>query len=171
MSSKSRFKVGDAVFYPSAGVGMIEAEESIFLGAQNERCYVIRIHGSGLTIKVPCASVDRNGIRPLVDSKKVKQLYKVLSAVGGRRSTAGNPIERCKDIERKINTGSCFELGEVVRDLTQWKKQSGLSFDEARLLDTASNYLARELAVVEGIAQEIAIERIRQYIVTEQPQP
>jgi RNA polymerase-interacting CarD/CdnL/TRCF family regulator len=57
-----------------------------------------------------------------------------------------------------------MELGEVVRDLTHWKTQTGLSFDETRLLETASNFLSRELASVKGITPEAAYESIRSQI-------
>ena len=163
MSHNPRYKVGDTVFYPSAGVGIIEAIEDVFLTGERERCFVIRIQESQVTIKVPQTNMSRNGIRPLLEGRKIKELFKVLSGSCQRRAT-GNLAERCKGIAHKINAGSPMELGEVVRDLTHWKTLSGLSFDETRLLETASNYLSRELASVEGISPEDAIEKIRQQI-------
>jgi len=164
MAKRPRFKVGDTVFYPSAGVGAIDAVEDIYLSGKLETCFVIRIQDTQMTVKVPQANVEKSGIRPLLDSKKLKELFKVLSAKGKRRVTGGNWAERCKDIERRINSGSCMELGEVVRDLTRWKKQSGLSFEESMLLETANSYLAREIAAIQGIATEAARDRIRSYI-------
>jgi CarD family transcriptional regulator len=164
MAKRPRFKVGDTVFYPSAGVGAIDAVEDIYLSGKLETCFVIRIQDTQMTVKVPQTNVEKSGIRPLLDSKKLKELFKVLSAKGKRRVTGGNWAERCKDIERRINSGSCMELGEVVRDLTRWKKQSGLSFEESMLLETANSYLAREIAAIQGIATEAARDRIRSYI-------
>ncbi|MEK7207110.1 MAG: CarD family transcriptional regulator [Pseudomonadota bacterium] len=164
MAKRPRFKVGDTVFYPSAGVGAIDAVEDIYLSGKLETCFVIRIQDTQMTVKVPQTNVEKSGIRPLLDSKKLKELFKVLSAKGKRRVTGGNWAERCKDIERRINSGSCMELGEVVRDLTRWKKQSGLSFEESMLLETANSYLAREIAAIQGIAPEAARDRIRSYI-------
>lgn len=164
MAKRSRFKVGDTVFYPSAGVGVILAVEDLYLSGQVESCFVIRIQDTQMTVKVPRSNLERSGIRPLLDGKKLKELFKVLSSKSKRRVTGGNWAERCKDIERRINSGSCLELGEVVRDLTRWKKQSGLSFEESMLLETANSYLAREVAVVQGIATEAARDRILSYI-------
>ena len=154
------FKLGDAVFYPAAGVGRIEAVEDIFIGGQFDSCYVIRIRDSGMVVKVPLQSIHKTGIRPLVNCKKLKDLYKVLSSKPARRVTGGNWTERCKELERKINKGSCLELGEVVRDLLRWKNQSGLSFEEAMLLETARAHLANEVAIVQGIAPEAAANKI-----------
>jgi len=79
MARKSGYKVGDAVFYPAAGVGVIESQEDVFLTGNIEACFVIRILESGATIKVPLTNMETNGIRQLLDGKKVKDLYKVLS--------------------------------------------------------------------------------------------
>jgi CarD family transcriptional regulator len=164
MTRKTDFKVGHAVFYPSAGVGIIESEEDVFLTGQRERCLVIRILESGATIKVPHTNVNQNGIRPLLDGKKVKDLFKVLSGSSRSRATGGNPAERCRELARKVNTGSCMEIGEVVRDLMHWKSQKSLSFEEVRLLQAGCNHLAREVAVATGISPEDAIHKIREQI-------
>jgi CarD family transcriptional regulator len=164
MAQKSGYKVGDAVFYPAAGVGVIESQEDMILTAKIEPCFVIRILESGATIKVPLANMESNGIRPLLDGKKVKDLFKVLSDSGKSRSTVGNQMERCRELARKVNAGSCMEIGEVVRDLLRWKTQKSLSFEEVRLLQTGCNHLAREVAVVTGISPEDAIHRIREQV-------
>lgn len=161
MAKRSRFKVGDTVFYPSAGVGVIQAIEEIYINGAFKPCFVINVPETRMTVKVPEDNIHRNGIRPLLDNKKLKELFKILSAKSKRRVTGGNWAERCKDLERRINSGSYLELGQVVRDLMRWKKQSGLSFEESLLLETACGYLAREVAAVQGINTEAAIDRIR----------
>ncbi len=158
---KCSFKIGEAVFYPSAGVGVIEGMEEIYIGGRLESCYVIRIKENQVTIKVPQSNAEKNGIRPLLTSRKLKELFKVLGEQSGQRIVAGNWTEHYKDLERRINGGSCLELGAVVRDLMRLKKHNGLSFEEAKLLETASSYLTREIATVEGIAPEMAFDRIR----------
>jgi len=163
-STKANFKVGDTVFYPSAGVGVIKDVEEIYVGGQFEACLVIHIPETRMTVKVPEANIKKNGIRPLLTNRKLKELFKVLSAKSHKRVTGGNWAERCKELERKINSGSCLELGEVVRDLMRWKSQSGLSFEESMLLETASGYLAREVAAIQGVDTEVAIGRIREHI-------
>jgi CarD family transcriptional regulator len=161
---KPTFKVGDCVFYPSAGVGVIEGVEDIYIGGQWERCFVIRVAENQVTIKVPQSNVEKNGIRPLLSTKKLKELFKVLSAKSGERTISGNWTEHYKDLERRVNGGSCFELGAVVRDLMRLKKHNGLSFEEARLLETACTYLTREIATIEGIPTEMAYDRIRTHV-------
>lgn len=164
MAKRAKFKVGETVFYPSAGVGVIENIEEIYLAGSIQSCYVIRIPETLMVVKVPLDRAEKSGIRPILDAKKLKELFKVLGAKSRKRVTGGNWTERCKEIERKINSGSYLELGEVVRDLMRWKKRSGLSFEESLLLETASGYLAREIAAVQGIGMDDARSRIQTYI-------
>lgn len=164
MARKPKFQVGDHVFYPSAGVGEIEGIEDIIIGGSCEACYVIRVQDSGMVVKVPQANTVKNGIRPLISSRKVNDLYRVLNSECKHRVTGGNWTERCKEIERRINGSSSMGLAEVVRDLMSWKLESGLSFEESMLLETASNYLAQELALAKGIPPNVAYETIVSHI-------
>ncbi|MFQ5935351.1 MAG: CarD family transcriptional regulator [Acidiferrobacterales bacterium] len=161
---KRQFKVGDTVFYPSAGVGVIEAVEDVFISGSCDSCFVIRIADTQMTVKVPQGNIQKSGLRPLLSGRKLKELYKILSSKSNRRVTGGNWTDRCRELERRINGGSCLELGEVVRDLMRWKKQSGLSFEESMLLKTATNFLANEVAAIQGIPTETAIDRIRSHV-------
>jgi CarD family transcriptional regulator len=166
MAQAARFKVGDTVFYPAAGIGVIEGVEDVFLTDQRERCFVIRIQETQVTIKVPQANMAKNGIRPLVDARKIKELFRLMVRAGGRRTQAGNQVERRKQLMQKINSGSPLELTEVVRDLALSRKQAGgnLGFEDSRILETACNYLAREIAAVEKISPQDAYDRIRRHL-------
>ena len=67
MVRKSGYKVGDAVFYPAAGVGVIESQEVVFLIGNIEPFFIIRILESGATIKVPPTNMETNVILQLRD--------------------------------------------------------------------------------------------------------
>lgn len=161
---KAPLKVGDSVFYPAAGVGVIEGTEEIFINGTRERFFVIRISDSQVTIKIPQSTIQNTGVRPLLNGRRLKELYRVLGEETGPSTPAGNTIEYYRNLERKINNGSCLELGEVVRDLMRQKKQGNLSFDEARLLETASSFLTREVAAVAGIPPGTALDQIRAHV-------
>ena len=164
MTKKAKLGVGDSVFYPSAGVGAIEAIEDVYIAGTVDPCYVIRIKESGMVVKVPQANVARSGIRPLLSSRKLKELYRTLESKCARRVTGGNWTERCKDLDRRINIGTSMELAEVVRDLLSWKIKSGLSFEESMLLETASTYLSHELAAIKNITPDAAYEEIVKHV-------
>ncbi len=160
-SMKEReFKIGQGVFYPSAGVGVIEAMEEVIFGVEHELCYVIRIPENRVTIKVPKARAASNGLRPLLRGKDVKDLLEVLADKSSARP-AGHWAEHYKDLERRIQSGGVLEVGSAVRDLLRLKAGAGLSFEEARLLEMADGYLVRELAAVQGVTMEAARDIIR----------
>lgn len=157
---KNEFKVGQDVFYPTAGVGVIEGLEEVVYGAEHELCYVIRIPENHVTIRVPKAKAASNGLRPLLRDQDVHELLQVLankSTVRGGTRWA----EHYKDLERRVQSGAVFEVGSAVRDLMRLKAGNGLSFEEARLLEMAYGYLARELATAKGVTLEAAGEIIR----------
>lgn len=164
MSRKAKFGIGDAVFYPSAGVGTIESVEDVYIAGTVDPCYVIRIKESGMVVKVPQANISRSGIRPLLSQRKLKELFRVLEGKSARRVTGGNWTERCKDLDRRINGSTSMQLAEVVRDLLSWKMNSGLSFEESMLLETATNYLSHELAAIKDITPDAACEEIVRHV-------
>jgi len=164
MARKAKLKIGDAVFYPSAGVGRIESTEDVYISGQAQEFFVIKIIESGMLVKVPSANAGSSGLRPLIGPRKIKEVQRVLADKNARRVTGGNWTERCKDLERRINQGDTFELAAVVRDLLRWKGQTGLSFEESMLLETASNYLAYEIATVQKIQPEIAYQDLVKHV-------
>ena len=164
MPRKAKLKIGDAVFYPSAGVGLIDSTEDVYISGQAQEFFVIRIIESGMLVKVPSANASNSGLRPLIGPRKIKEVQRVLADKNARRVTGGNWTERCKDLERRINQGDTFELAAVVRDLLRWKGQTGLSFEESMLLETASNYLAYEIATVQKVQPEIAYQDLVKHV-------
>jgi len=164
MVRKVKLKIGDAVFYPSAGVGLIESTEDVYISGQAQEFFVIKIIESGMLVKVPSANASNSGLRPLIGPRKIKEVQRVLADKNARRVTGGNWTERCKDLERRINQGDTFELAAVVRDLLRWKGQTGLSFEESMLLETASNYLAYEIATVQKVQPEIAYQDLVKHV-------
>lgn len=160
---KTEFKIGQGVFYPTAGVGVIDGVEELIFGAEREMCYVIHIPHNHITIRVPKSKAVHNGLRALLQTQEVAELLQVLGEKS-RVRPSGHWADHYKDLERRIQSGCCLEVGAAVRDLTRLKAGHGLSFEEARLLELASGYLEQELAVVEGIGLGAAQDLIRSAI-------
>jgi len=157
---RADFQVGQDVFYPTAGVGVIEAMEEIVVGAEHELCYVIRIPENQIMIKVPKTKALKNGLRPLLEGAEIRDLMRILGEKSGVRQT-GHWADHCKDLGRRIQVGEALVVGAAVRDLTRLKANHGLSFEEARLLEVAYGYLTREVAAVEKVTLAAAGDMIR----------
>jgi len=137
------FHVGDKVVYPAHGVGLVEAiEEKEVLGLR-QSFYVLRLLGSEMTIMVPTASAERNGLRGLMRACDVPKVLEIL-----RRNDViicPNWNRRFKDNLERIKTGSPYEVAEVMRILVLLQKERNLSFGEKKMLDNVRQLLVMEI--------------------------
>jgi CarD family transcriptional regulator len=60
----------------------------------------------------------------------------------------------------KINTGSIYEIAEVLRDLYMLKSGKELSFGERKILDTAKNLLVKEIALAKHAQEKEIVEEL-----------
>ena len=68
------FQVGDRVFYPMQGAGIIKAiEEREILGKMQEY-YIIHIPISKMDIMIPVKTIQKSGVRSIVDRKMLKDI-------------------------------------------------------------------------------------------------
>lgn len=145
-SDVSAFKVGDCAVYPAHGVGKIESMESKTIMGEKKDFYVINILDSGMNVLVPVDNIKHVGLRQVIPSAKIKDIYKVLKEK--KRSVTGSTWNRrYREYMDKIKSGSVFEIAEVLRDLVVLKKEKDLSFGERKMLDTAKNLLVKEIAI------------------------
>ena len=74
------FDVGDSVFYPMHGVGIVESIEEKDMLGEKARYYILRFITSKLTAMVPVASADSVGLRPVIDSSECEKIFEYLDA-------------------------------------------------------------------------------------------
>ena len=67
------FDVGDSVFYPMHGVGIVESVEEKDMLGERAKYYILRFITSKLTAMVPVASADSVGLRPVIDSSECEK--------------------------------------------------------------------------------------------------
>ena len=67
---------------------------------------------------------------------------------------------RAQEYEAKINSGDLISIAEVVRDLHRLEDQPEQSYSERQLYESALDRMARELAAVENIDRDAAMERL-----------
>lgn len=148
-----RFQVGDKAVVPALGVGVIKEIETLHIQGQDFTMYVIKILDNGLTYKVPVDRVESNGIREIMSTDKIDRVYVVL---GDRDKPADKQTwnRRYRGFREKIDTGSIYDVAEVMRDLYRLKTDKQLSFGEKRMLDTARALIVREIAISRGQTEE-----------------
>lgn len=148
------FKVGDMAVYPAHGVGVIERTESREISGCSENFFVIRIIENNMTIMVPYSNTSSVGLRQVIDESEVPKIFSILNK--NDRSVDDNQTwnRRYRDYMDKIKSGSVFEIAEVFRDLSTIKEEKELSFGERKMLDTARNFLVKEISIAKDMDEK-----------------
>jgi CarD family transcriptional regulator len=154
------FQIGDKAVYPGHGVGVIEAIESKQILDSEQLFYVLKILENGMTIMIPKDNIAAVGLRGIIRKLDVS---KVLHILRERDVEIDNQTwnRRYREYMEKINTGSIFEIAEVLRDLHLLKCEKDLSFGERKILDLAKNLLVKELAVAKCVKESEILREIK----------
>lgn len=149
MAKKLEFKEGDKVVYPAHGVGVVDSIKMRKISGAEQKFYNITISETGMKIMVPTAQADTVGLRQVVDSKTVDEVYDILKQKNVAVDTQ-TWNRRYREYSQKIKTGSVLEIARVIRDLSVLKGDKELSFGERRMLDTAQGLLVKELSIAKS---------------------
>ena len=139
------FNVGDLAVYPAHGVGRIESIESRTINGDKHDFYILKILENSMVIMIPTWNVASVGLRNIIDSTQVAEIYDVLRTKKDDIFDNQTWNRRYKEYMDKLKTGSLYDVAEVFRDLYLLKLVKDLSFGERKLLDTARVLLLREL--------------------------
>jgi CarD family transcriptional regulator len=134
-------------------VAEVVALEQRDVGGNTIPVYVLKILDTGLKIMVPTTNAGSVGLRDLIPSKQVKEVYSILKSRDIPRDTQ-TWNRRYREYMEKIKTGSVFEIAEVLRDLCVLRTTKELSFGERKMLDTARGLLIKELALAKGVGDD-----------------
>lgn len=142
-----QFKVGEHAVYKGHGVGVVSAVETQEYLGQRYEFYVFHLEEKGLRkIMIPKNNAESMGLRPIISKDDADRVVEILKS-RDVRVDAQTWIRRYREYIDKINTGSIFEIAEVLRDLFLLKVDKELSFSERRLLETARKLLVKELSL------------------------
>jgi CarD family transcriptional regulator len=154
------FEIGDKAVYPGHGVGVIEAIEIKQISGKEQMFFILRIVDNGMTIMIPKDNVNAVGLRGVIRKLDVSKVIHILK---DRDVTIDNQTwnRRYREYMEKINTGSIYEIAEVLRDLHLLKAEKELSFGERKIMDMAKNLLVKELAVARDVRESDILREIR----------
>ena len=155
------FDIGDKAVYPGHGVGVIEAIESKTISGREQLFYILRIVDNGMAIMIPTGNIDVVGLREVIPPMEIPRVFQILKE---RRISLDNQTwnRRYREYMIKINTGSIFSIAEVLRDLQVLKMEKNLSFGERKILDTAKNFLVKELAVATDVKESEVLKELKE---------
>ncbi|HMO01957.1 MAG TPA: CarD family transcriptional regulator [Oligoflexia bacterium] len=159
---KDGFKVGDKVVYPRHGVGEIkEIKKKTVAGIETQVLEIV-IAESGMKLTVPVDHAYVNGLRKVLDKKGVNKVYEILRKRQGKIELQ-TWNRRFREYSQKINTGSVYEIAEVLRDLCVLSSDKELSFGEKKMLDTAQHLLVNEIAIAKARPAERVKTELKEF--------
>lgn len=155
------FAVGDAVVYPSHGVGKITGEELQVIGGVEMKLYIIVFDKDKMTLRVPKNRAEKAGLRHLSTSNDFVSALKALE--GKARIAKGMWSKRAQEYELKINSGNIVAIAEVLRDLHPNVEDPNRSYSERVIYEAAMERLANEFSASNNTMDfETAVKQIRE---------
>ncbi|MBY0564052.1 MAG: CarD family transcriptional regulator [Hyphomonadaceae bacterium] len=161
------FRPGDHIVYPAHGVGRVMGVEKQAVAGISLDVFVISFEQDKMTLRVPTAKAKASGMRPLASSEVVTQAIKTLQGRARIKRTMWS--RRAQEYEAKINSGDLVQIAEVVRDLHRATDQPEQSYSERQLYEGALDRMARELAAVEKIDRDAAVQKLTASLALKKP--
>ena len=155
------FKTDEFVVYPAHGVGKILAVETQKVADIELEMFIVFFDKDKLTLKVPTSKALEVGMRPLSSREVIEKA--ILTLKGKARVKRAMWSRRAKEYEDKIYSGDLLSIAEVVRDLHRGEDKEQ-SYSERQLYEAALERLTREMAIVDGLEEQIAQEKVDQVL-------
>ena len=162
-AAKPAFKAGDVVVYPAHGVGKVDGVEAHTIGGAEVRLFRITFDHERMTLKVPVARANGSGLRQLSSKETMKNVFETMK--GRPRVRRVMWSRRAQEYEQKINSGDPVAIAEVLRDLRRNAESGDQSYSERQIFQTALERLAREVAAIERVEHEVAVQKLSDILI------
>ena len=143
------FDIGDKVVHPTHGAGQVTGIEKQNLLEQYQRYYVIDLAVDDRTLMIPVSNADEIGLRSISQEAALSRMWNTLDSAA--KTLPDDYKKRQGRIQEKLKTGDVIQVAEVVRDLSVLKREDHLTSFDTKLLERAQQFLACEVALVEGM--------------------
>ena len=161
------FTLNEKVVYPGHGVAQVSRIIKKQVAGNLVSFFELKFLNKDMTILVPLHNVEQVGIRKLCTNKKISDIFKMLSEPSSGAyldSAATNWNKRNKEYQGKLRTGDLSEICSIYKDLKQIAQQKELSFGEKNLLHQTEALLVEEIALVQNIGTDKAMQHVRSLV-------
>jgi len=150
--TSQHLKVGDKVIYPNHGLAVVENINERDLGDRAVQFYQLRIYSNNSLIMIPTESLNTVGLRKIITDKEVNKLYRILQ--NGVVDEYDNWMGRYRENLEKMQSGSIFEVAEVLKNLYYLSNQKDLSYREKKMFTKARYLIVSELMEVQELSEQ-----------------
>jgi CarD family transcriptional regulator len=148
------FQIGDKIFYPMHGGGIIEKIEEKEIFGQTQLYYVVNIPHRNMQVMLPFDKTEKLGMRPIVDPDRLDAVLSTFH--DGETDTSMNDSQRQRMNLTKVKSGDICEELEVIRDLLRIKTKRKLGMADKNMLDNVRQILISEVVLVKDIPHDQA---------------
>lgn len=147
------FKVGETVFCPMRGSGIVEAIEARTMLNESREYVVIHMKSPDIMMMIPTERIGESGFRRVDDEETAKKVTELLVSKEVQVDYSMDIKQRMKKNQAKLSSGSFIECGEVVRDLSCMEQIKSLNNSEKTTLLQAKRLLVDEFAIIKRISE------------------
>ncbi len=151
------FSIGDKIFYPMHGAGIIEAIEEKEVLGEKRLYYIMSLSVGKMQVMIPTEKTSKLGIREIVNSSVMERVFHLLTSDGESERTV-HPNQRYRNNMDKMKTGDIYEGAQVIRDLSNSSKKKPLGTSDKMMLNNARNILISELVLVQNLEEQQAAD-------------
>jgi len=149
------FEIGEKVVYPNQGVGTIENISARSFGEQFEKCYLLRLVYTSMTVVVPFSNVDNIGLRKITKNTEISRVLTYLGT--GQCHNCPDWKNRFKINSDRMQSGNLLQIAAVLKGLLILQTDKPLSFREKKMLERARHMLVSEVSIAKSVSQPEAV--------------
>ncbi|SKA96080.1 transcriptional regulator, CarD family [Caloramator quimbayensis] len=140
------FSIGEWIFYPVFGAGLIINIEEKKIFGEIRKYYVIKFI-NGIDMMVPVYSNESFKLRKAISVDECKEIYNIIL-----KSTPENLPSKWSDRYKYymscINEGDIKKLSKIIRDIGNLSKNKKLSRSELNIFNDILNLVSGEICAV-----------------------
>jgi RNA polymerase-interacting CarD/CdnL/TRCF family regulator len=161
---RMKLTVGEKVYYPGRGPCLVGAiVQKVVCGMSASFYQLTLLDGSGAELFVPVGNFGDLHVRSLLNRSEIPKLLRRLKPGAGlpkEAPTTKNWRQRELDHSKLFNSGSTFDLADMIESLTQLKITKTLSLQDRDTLYRARQLLIGEISAVMDESRSEAEARI-----------
>ncbi len=154
------YKIGDSIFYPLHGAGIIEQIEEKRILGERHKYYIVRIPIKDTQVMLPVENAEKLGVRNVKNSTQVDELLDYMKNIEDESSDNWN--KRYRENIEKIREGTQERTAEVVKYLLIRDKNKGLSSSEKKTLNYAKQILYSEIIMAKDMEYDAVDNLIKE---------
>ncbi|PHV71242.1 hypothetical protein CS063_06000 [Sporanaerobium hydrogeniformans] len=150
------FKVGEVVFCPMRGSGVVEAIEVRTMLGESREYVIIQMKDQNVLMMVPTEKIHKSGFRRMNTLEEADKVENILFKKEVDIDYSIDIKKRIKQNQEKLLSGSFMSCSEVVRDLSCMETIKTLNNMERNILSQAKRLLLDEFSNIKAISTEKA---------------